>query len=58
MVASEVRNLAQRSGGEKDITTLIGESSSRVKNSVELVQNACHIMEKMLDATSRRLKPS
>ncbi len=34
----------------KDITALIGESSSRVKNGVELVQNAGHTMEKMLDA--------
>ncbi len=51
VVASEVRNLAQRSAAAvKDITALIGESSSRVKNGVELVQNAGHTMEEMLHA--------
>lgn len=53
VVANEVRSLAQRSASAvKDITALIGESASRVQNGVDLVQNAGHTMEEMLEAVT------
>ncbi|MER0124491.1 methyl-accepting chemotaxis protein [Franconibacter daqui] len=51
VVASEVRNLAQRSASAvKEIAALIEESSQRVENGVQLVNDAGKTMQEMTQA--------
>ncbi|ALR77862.1 methyl-accepting chemotaxis protein [[Enterobacter] lignolyticus] len=53
VVAGEVRNLAQRSAdAAKEISQLIGESSSRVSKGVELVHETGGMMKQIIDAVS------
>ncbi|MEF9481824.1 methyl-accepting chemotaxis protein [Ralstonia sp. 1B3] len=53
VVAGEVRNLAQRSAGAKEIKELIGDSVGRVENGTTLVAEAGSVIDEVVVAVKR-----